>query len=321
MSNKYYPIVSIIIPVYNGANFISQAIESALAQTYKNIEILIINDGSSDNEETEKIVLSYGDKVRYFSKENGGVSTALNLGIDKMQGEWFSWLSHDDLYTENKIEKQISLVKNLSEDIRNKSVVLSSGKLIDKDNNFIFHPTKSINKTLTSKEMFKRFSKGVGFNGCGFLIPKIIIDECGYFDENLRYIQDLDYWLRFIYNDYLFICHKDKLVYTRVHPNQTTVSKSECFNIERTQRGFRLVDKLFNNFDERCRQLLIINYCSVLKSRNKAVCDHIENGLKSRNAYTFIHEIYRFYYTMKGELLFFIKKLYRKIFLNKKRYN
>ena len=79
------PLVSIIIPVYNGSNFMREAIDSALAQTYPNIEILVVNDGSTDN--TREIALSYGDKIRYFEKENGGVATALNLAIREMKGE------------------------------------------------------------------------------------------------------------------------------------------------------------------------------------------------------------------------------------------
>ena len=80
------PLVSIVIPVYNGADFLRECIDSALAQTYENIEIIVINDGSCDNGKTEEIALSYGDKIRYIYKENGGVSTALNLGIENMTG-------------------------------------------------------------------------------------------------------------------------------------------------------------------------------------------------------------------------------------------
>ena len=65
----------------------------------------MINDGSTDH--TEAIAKSYGDKIRYFYKENGGVSTALNLGIENMEGEYFAWLSHDDVYYPEKIEKQL----------------------------------------------------------------------------------------------------------------------------------------------------------------------------------------------------------------------
>ena len=105
------PLVSIVIPVYNGTNFLKDAIDSALRQTYKNIEVIVVNDGSTDNGGTEGIALSYGDKIRYFKKENGGVASALNHGIKEMRGEYFSWLSHDDVYNDNKIEEQINFLK------------------------------------------------------------------------------------------------------------------------------------------------------------------------------------------------------------------
>ena len=104
MKEEFNPLVSIVIPVYNGAEYMREAIDSALAQTYKNIEVIVVNDGSKDN--TDEIARSYGEKIRYFKKENGGVSTALNLAIQNMQGEYFSWLSHDDVYLPEKIERQ-----------------------------------------------------------------------------------------------------------------------------------------------------------------------------------------------------------------------
>ena len=70
--------ISIIIPVYNGANYLRNAIDSALEQTYDNCEVLVINDGSSDDGATERIAAEYGERIRYFYKENGGVATALN---------------------------------------------------------------------------------------------------------------------------------------------------------------------------------------------------------------------------------------------------
>ncbi len=95
------PKVSIVIPVYNGSDFLREAIDSALAQTYRNIEIVVVNDGSQDDGKTEHVALSYGNKIRYFSKPNGGVASALNRAIREMTGEYFSWLSHDDLYSSN----------------------------------------------------------------------------------------------------------------------------------------------------------------------------------------------------------------------------
>src|SRR4030065_1713637 len=94
--------VSIVIPVYNGSNYLRGAIDSALAQTYKNIEVIVVNDGSDDGGKTEAIANSYGDKIRYICKKNGGVSTQLNVGILAAGGEFISWLSNDDGYIPDK---------------------------------------------------------------------------------------------------------------------------------------------------------------------------------------------------------------------------
>jgi len=127
------PKISIVIPAYNAANYLSEAIDSALAQTYPNVEIIVVNDGSRDDGETEKIALSYGDQIRYFHKENGGSSSALNVGIANMTGEWFSWLSHDDLYTPEKLEKQVAYMNSLDIDEAelSKHVFFSASELID----------------------------------------------------------------------------------------------------------------------------------------------------------------------------------------------
>lgn len=80
-------LVSIVIPVYNGSNFVREAIDSALNQTYDKVEVIVVNDGSNDGGRTDKILRSYGDKITYINKENGGVSTALNVGIKQAKGK------------------------------------------------------------------------------------------------------------------------------------------------------------------------------------------------------------------------------------------
>ena len=110
------PKVSIVIPVYNGSDYLDKAIQSALNQSYQNVEIIVVNDGSNDGGKTAEIAGSYGDKIRYIEKENGGVSSALNRGIEAMTGEYFSWLSHDDEYRNEKIEKQVDALRAFKND-------------------------------------------------------------------------------------------------------------------------------------------------------------------------------------------------------------
>ena len=101
------PLVSIIIPVFNGSNYLANAIDSALGQTYPHCEVIVVNDGSNDEGATESIARSYGDRIRYHYKENGGVASAMNLGIRLTHGDYFSWLSHDDYYHPDKILHQL----------------------------------------------------------------------------------------------------------------------------------------------------------------------------------------------------------------------
>jgi glycosyltransferase involved in cell wall biosynthesis len=84
MYKQELPLVSIIIPVYNGSKYLEDAILSAVNQTYTNVEILVINDGSNDNGSTAAIAHRFSSKISYFEKVNGGVSSALNFGISKM---------------------------------------------------------------------------------------------------------------------------------------------------------------------------------------------------------------------------------------------
>jgi glycosyltransferase involved in cell wall biosynthesis len=100
------PQVSVIIPAYNGANYIQQAIESVLTQTYQNWELIIIDDGSTDN--TRQIVQQYGDQLRYFSQENQGVAAARNRGILEAKGEFIAFLDQDDWFLADKLAAQVA---------------------------------------------------------------------------------------------------------------------------------------------------------------------------------------------------------------------
>ena len=188
---KIHPKVSIIIPVYNGSNFLKDAIESALAQIYKNIEILVINDGSRDNGKTAKIARSFGKKIRYFEKENGGVASALNFGIKKMTGDYFSWLSHDDIYYTNKIGCQIEHLLKDQKKLR-KVVLFSDFELIESRG---CHLTFVKTGHLASRFIYTLFDERF-IHGCTTLVPKKAFKEVGLFNEKLKNAQDYEMWFR-----------------------------------------------------------------------------------------------------------------------------
>ncbi len=218
METKYYnPKVSIIIPVYNGANFLKKAIDSALNQTYKNIEIIVVNDGSTDENKTEDIILKYGAKIKYFKKKNGGVSSALNLGIKNMTGEYFSWLSHDDMYYSHKIEEQIKFINE--NNLKGKDVILYSDYSIIDENDNITAICKKNHKEIEQKPEYTLLRGNL--NGITILIPKRAFDDFGYFDENLMCAQDYDMWKKMM-KKYKFIHQESVLSMTRVHENQDT---------------------------------------------------------------------------------------------------
>jgi glycosyltransferase involved in cell wall biosynthesis len=103
------PLVSVIIPVYNGARFLRAALESVFAQTYRPIEVIVVDDGSTDD--GGGIAQSFPD-VRYMRQENQGVAAARNNGIEAARGEFFAFLDHDDLWTPEKVRVQIEHLLN-----------------------------------------------------------------------------------------------------------------------------------------------------------------------------------------------------------------
>lgn len=216
------PLVSIIIPVYNGADFMREAIDSAVGQTYANTEVIVVNDGSSDNGETESIALSYGDRIRYYRKPNGGVSSALNFGIEKMQGSYFSWLSHDDLYTKDKIKNQVELLSRFED---KGLIALSGSGKINKASQIIqSNEKRGIKKNilLSWEQALEELLRNGSFNGCALLVPREAFEECGGFDETLRYSQDVLMWMKIFMHKHPLVYSDRTDVFNRVHSGQLT---------------------------------------------------------------------------------------------------
>lgn len=299
------PKVSIIIPVYNGSDYVRQAIDSALSQTYENVEVIVVNDGSTDGGKTDAVCKEYGDKIKYYLKENGKCSSALNYGISKMTGEYFSWLSHDDLYDNEKIAKQIEAIEKYNIDTA-KTIIGCAGCLINAEGNFIQYrknSTDGFNKS--DKELYNLFFKGTPNGNC-FLISKEILQVVGAFDTSLVFINDWDYWVRVALKgiDYFYL--PDYLTKTRIHRLQQT---NFLYNLHNDEIIKSISNRIEENSYTKSSYAIIYYYCCYFGDGNlrKTVKKYL---LKNNICVSFFKV---FYYSVYGGIIRFLKNIKHKI--------
>ncbi len=319
------PLVSIVIPAYKAANYLSEAIDSALAQIYDNVEIIVVNDGSPDEGATREIALSYGNKISYIEKENGGSSSALNAGIKAMKGEWFSWLSHDDLYYPEKISRQIEYMQSLDleEDELKNHFFFCACDFIDADGKYIKKARPS-----ESEAMYKHIEALRGneyliaeptkynFYGCGCLIHKSVFERVGLFDESLRLINDMDMWYRIYAGGFRLHFIPEALIMGRLHSDQ--ISRSIGFSYHNSEQDMfwkRSLDFLIENYGDNFEVFRLFGENAYTKTRTddgdrafaKAIelCPRKKRELKRKAAILKI----------KAKLRSFAKKVYMKVFM------
>lgn len=212
---RYEPKISIVIPVYNGGGYFEPAIESALAQTYKNTEIVVVNDGSNDNGQTDAIARRYEGRIKYISQPNKGVAGALNTAVQHLTGEIFTWLSHDDLYLPEKTSSQLEFFLKLN---RHDGIVFSDFYLMDEKGE-IWHEAKLDHARFMKTPMIPLLTGGI--NGCTLFMPAALLREAGPFDESLRYTQDYALWNKILAR-HEFFHHAQTVIKYRVHTGQGT---------------------------------------------------------------------------------------------------
>lgn len=274
----YTPKISIVIPAYNAANYLAEAIDSALAQTYSNTEIIVVNDGSRDDGATRQIALAYGDKIRYIEKENGGSSSALNMGIANMTGEWFSWLSHDDLYVPTKLETQIRYIrdKQIPEEELWRHIFFTGSDFIDGNGKTLRTcdrkdalRTAAILDSLTNNAALIAEPTRYPFHGCSCLVHRRAFEEVGGFNEELRLTNDQDIWFRLYAAEYRVHYIPESLVKGRVHGAQ--VSKSIGFSYHNAEQDMfweRSLDWLLEHYPQEKRLFFLFGRNAYLKTRN-----------------------------------------------------
>ena len=194
------PLVSVIIPAYNYEVYVGIAIKSVIAQSYLNIEIIVVDDGSTDR--TSEIVRSFGNRVRYVRKSNGGLSSARNYGISRSKGEFLLFLDADDELEPEAIERMYDAPSNLSSDyalIASRFTKINEvGDVIGRQGNA---PAGDVDISCRQLVLRNRFPVAA-------LIRRIAIVECGMFDPEYGTAlgsEDRDMWVRIsaIYKIYM----------------------------------------------------------------------------------------------------------------------
>jgi glycosyltransferase involved in cell wall biosynthesis len=205
------PIVSVIITTHNRFDFLCRAIDSVLSQTYKNVEIIVVDDCSSDGT-GEKITRLYESIVYIRNNNNLGVSASRNLGIKAASGEYISFLDDDDEILPRKIESQV----NLFLESENIDVV------------YCGHLKKYKNITVKKYAKLKDVIYPKSLDSCPnaintILIKKSVFLSVGLFDENLNFHEDFDFWIRLSTNC-IFAFIQECLAIYHIHGNQSTVN-------------------------------------------------------------------------------------------------
>jgi len=291
------PRVSIVIPVYNGSNYLKEAIDSAVGQTSKDVEVIVVNDGSNDKGQTEAIAKSYADKIRYFDKENGGVASALNLGIKNMRGEWFAWLSHDDIFSKNRIESDLIFFKENPE----AKVIFCKTTIIDSKGELI----EDINYPIEQVHNCREALLLGGVDMCTMTIHKSCFEKTGLFNESNKTNQDVEMTLR-LSSIFPFYLNRNSVTFKREHLNRGTYTLSE----RKKEDLVKLCDFIHN-------ELLLNNFFPGLRDDNEEVAEawnYMGNLYSSFGASLYAEECYKLAISKnKNALVRWIKMLSFKV--------
>jgi len=214
--NYQNKLVSVVIPTYNRIQTLSTAIDSVLSQTYTNIEIIVVDDGSNDGT-GQMIKYLYGPRVRYIRQANQGVSAARNIGIKSARGEYVAFLDSDDWWLENKIEKQMKAIHHTDGPFlvcHTNEIWLKNGKKVNqckhhqKFGGWIF--TKCLPLCLISPS--------------SVVIHQSIFQQIGYFNETMPVCEDYDLWLKLTDRYPIFFIDENLIVKRGGHEDQLSHS-------------------------------------------------------------------------------------------------
>ena len=275
--NEEYFLISIVIPVYNAEKYLEQCLNSIKNQTYKNFEVILVNDGSDDN--SENICKSFSEedaRFKYFTKSNGGAPSARNFGLDNVTGDYITFIDADDWVDENHLEVLINNIKG-----NNSDMAVSSIKKFDMSNNFHFRMYSNQEKYLLN---FEKMSK----DELLVKLPKLILASNSYkiavsklfkkellsdvrFDESIVYGEDLEFFFK-LYLNINSISYIDEVTYIyRLHDE----SSSSKFGNLHMEQELAIYKKMYERIEE--LGLPTIHYVNTLKNLLVYRKDYLDN--------------------------------------------
>lgn len=211
------PLVSVIIPAYNVAKFIGEALNSALAQSFSDYEVIVINDGSPDTPDLERTLAPYMPRIVYIKQENRGVSAARNTGIKAARGPLIAFLDGDDVWMPNYLEVQVKRIQaDPSIDVLYPNVLMFGDSSLEDGEEFM--TACPSNGEVTFERLV---SQECNVSNCSIARKETIV-RAGMFDESLRSVEDFDLWLRVIKCGGRIVYHRDVLARYRRRPGSLT---------------------------------------------------------------------------------------------------
>lgn len=179
------PLVSAVIPNYNYAQYVGEAVASALDQTYENLEVIVVDDGSRDD--SLKVLEVFGDRIKVIAQQNAGVSVARNAGVAASSGKYVAFLDSDDAWLPRKIERQVACFES------DPQLGLVHVGVVDVDCDGVGREEhiSGLNGSVPDKLLLFN-SDGILGGGSGLMLPRRVFDEVGGFDERLTTSADWD---------------------------------------------------------------------------------------------------------------------------------
>jgi glycosyltransferase involved in cell wall biosynthesis len=231
------PIVSIILPTYNCASFLPLSIGTILSQTYNSYEIIVVDDGSTDN--TKEVLYPFMQRIKYIRLEqNKGLPTARNIGIRSAQGKYTAFIDADDLWLPEKLQTDIEYFETHPE----VSMVYSKHINIDEKGNNFNGNTK---KQLPSGNIFTQlFSEQNFIITSSVVVRKNVFETTGLFDERLFNCQDWDMWLRIAFHFKVAGINKPLVKY-RHNPHSLSKNRNNVLKYQKM-----VIDKIYTAFKD-----------------------------------------------------------------------